>query len=145
MMSSVSVAIEGATIVVGSPQAVGTNNGQGSVDVFVKPSEGWNDGAETAELVSPTLVDDFGVSVAINGIRVVAGTFSSNNAIFVYTRPAKGGWKSTSQPNRKLTNGSDLSFFGFAVAITNDTIVAGAPYQTVKGHVDQGAAYVVSE
>ena len=139
------VAIEGATIVVGSPQAVGMNNGQGTVDVFVKPSEGWNDRTETAELVPPALVDDFGVSVAINGSRVVVGTFSSNNTIFVYTSPAKGGWKSTSQPNRKLTNGSDLSFFGFAVAITSDTIVAGAPFQTVKGHVDEGAAYVVSE
>jgi hypothetical protein len=139
------VAISGNTIVVGAAQAVGVNNGQGVVDVFVKPSTGWSDGTETAELVAPIFIQHFGCSVAIKGRNVVVGTFSNTNVIFDYAKPAKGGWKSTSKPRATLTAGTSTSFFGFSVAMTASTVVAGAPYQTVKGHADQGAIYVFSE
>ena len=140
-----SVAIAGNTIIVGAPQAVGMNNGQGVVDVFVKPSQGWIDTTEKAELVSPFFVDLFGLSIAIEGREVVVGTFSTKRTIFVYAQPAKGGWKSTSQPQMKLVSGSTSSFFGFSVAIASSSIVAGAPFQTVRGHTDQGAAFVFSQ
>jgi hypothetical protein len=139
-----SLAIYRTTIVVGAPQAVGADNGQGTVDVFMKPSTGWNDMTETAELVAPVFIQHFGSSVAISGPRVVVGTFSPDNEIFVYVKPI-GKWKSTSQPEAQLTAGSGISFFGFSVAMTSTTIVAGAPYQSVGGHVDQGAAYVFSQ
>jgi len=140
-----SVSIAGNTIIVGAPQAVGMNNGQGVVDVFVRPSQGWSDTTEKAELVSPFFVDLFGFSIAIEGREVVVGTFSSRRTIFVYAQPAKGGWKSTSQPQMKLVSGSASSLFGFSVAITSSSIVAGAPFQAVRGHLDQGAAFVFSQ
>jgi hypothetical protein len=140
-----SVAINGNTVIVGAPQAVGVNGGQGVVDVFVKPSQGWSDTTENAELVSPFFMDLFGFSVAIEGRFVVVGTFSTSNTIFVYAEPAKGGWKSTSQPRAKLTRGSGSSFFGFSVAITGGSIVGGAPFETVQGNTDQGAAFVVRQ
>jgi hypothetical protein len=139
------VAIEANTIVVGAPQAVGTNNGQGVVDIFVKPSKGWGDATEKAELVSPFFVDLFGFSIAIEGRDVVVGTFSTSNTILVYAKPTKGGWESTSQPESELTAGNSISCFGFSVAITDSSILAGAPFQTVEGQEDQGAAFVFSE
>ena len=139
-----SLAIYRNTIVVGAPQAVGADNGQGVVDVFMKPSAGWKDMTQTAELVAPVFIQHFGFSVAITGPRVVVGTFSPDNEIFVYVKPI-GKWKSTSQPEAQLTAGSGISFFGFSVAMTSTTIVASAPYQSVGGHVDQGAAYVFSQ
>jgi hypothetical protein len=143
------VAVSGNTIVVGASQAVGVNNGQGVVDVFVKPSKGWVDRTETAELVAPISVQHFGFSVATKGRNVVVGTFSPNNVIFEYAKPATGGWKSTSHPAATLSAGAKTSFFGFSVGMTSSptssTIVAGAPYQSVKRHVDQGAAYVFSQ
>jgi FG-GAP repeat len=139
------VAIEANTILVGAPQAVGTNNGQGVVDIFVKPSKGWGNTTEKAELVSPFFVDLFGFSIAIEGRDVVVGTFSTSNTIFVYAKPTKGGWKSTSQPESELTAGNSISLFGFSVAITDSSILAGAPFQTVDGQEDQGAAFVFSQ
>lgn len=139
------VAISGNTVVVGAPQAVGVDNGQGVVDVFMKPSTGWSDKTETAELVSPFFVQHLGFSVAVKGRNVVVGTFSPNNVIFKYAKPATGGWKSTSQPQAELTAGSGFSLFGFSVAMTSNIIVASAPYETVNGHADQGATYVFSQ
>jgi hypothetical protein len=140
-----SVAISGNTIVVGAPQAVGVNNGQGVIDIFVRPSQGWIDTTERAELVSPAFEDLFGFSVGIEGADVVAGTFSVSRKIYVYARPATGGWKSTAQPEMKFTSGRTASSFGFSVGIADGAVVAGAPLQPVRGHEDQGAAFVFSE
>jgi len=139
------VAINRNTIVVGAPQAMGTNNGQGTVDVFVKPFAGWADKSETAELVAPIQIQHFGFAVAVKGRSVVVGTFDPNNVIFVYDKPMIGGWKSTSQPQAQLTAGNKGAFFGFSMAMSGTTIVAGAPYQTVNGKADQGAAFVLSQ
>ena len=139
------VAINGTTVVVGASQASGVNKGQGVVDVFVKPSKGWHDRTETAELVAPISIQHFGWSVVIEGRNVTVGTNSPNNVIFVYAKPSKGGWKSTSHPQTELMAGYGEVFFGFSVAMTDSTIVAGAPFETVNGQPDQGAAYVFSE
>jgi hypothetical protein len=139
------VAINGNTIVVGAPQAVGENNGQGTVDVFMKPSHGWSDATETAELVAPISIQHFGWAIAVKGRNVAVGTFSPNNVMFVYSKPSTGGWKSTSQPQAQLAGGDGASLFGFSVAMTGTIIVAGAPFETVNGQTDQGAAYVFNE
>lgn len=139
------VAINGNTVVVGASQASGVNHGQGVVDVFVKPSKGWRDRTETAELVAPISIQHFGFSVAIKGRNVTVGTFSPNNVIIVYAEPSKGGWKSTSHPRTELMAGYGTAYFGFSVAMTDSIIVAGAPFEAVNGQPDQGAAYVFSE
>lgn len=136
------VAISGNTVVVGAPQASGINKGQGVVDVFVKPLKGWTDTTETAELVAPVYVQSFGGSVATEGRNVTVGAFSMNNLVFVYAKPSKGGWKSTSHPRTVLMAGDSGSWFGFSVAMTKSIIVAGAPLETVDGRIYQGAAYV---
>jgi hypothetical protein len=140
-----SVAISNDTVVVGASQAVGQNNGQGVVDVFVKPSGGWVSSAETAELVSPVAsVQHFGESVGIFGSQVVVGSFSPSNLVFVFEKPANG-WKSTSRANTQIKARNGLSWFGFSVAIGDSAIVSGAPFKNVDGHPDQGAAFVFSK
>ena len=139
------VSINGSTVVVGAPQAVGANHGAGVVDVFVKPSKGWSNGTQNAELVAPISIQRFGWSVAIEGTKVTVGTNSTDNVVFVYAKPSTGGWKSTSKPQTELKAGNGVALFGFSVAMTNGIIVAGAPYEAVDGHFGQGAAYLFSE
>jgi len=136
-----SVAIDLDTIVIGAQQAVGENNGQGTVDVFVKPTAGWVNSTENAELVSPVSVQSFGESVAIKGSKVVIGAYTSTNLIFVFSRP-KGGWVSSSHSQSQFTAEDRNSFFGFSVATDGKTVAVGAPFETVNDQVDQGAAYV---
>jgi len=139
-----SVGISNDTVVVGANQAVGQNNGQGAVDVFVKPPGGWVRNTETAELLSPVAsVQHFGQSVGIFGSQVVVGCFSSNSLVFVFEKPANG-WKSTSQAAAQLKVRNGNSDFGFSVATGASTIVSGAPFTTVAGQADQGAAFVFS-
>ena len=139
------VSINGSTVVVGAPQAVGANHGAGVVDVFVKPSKGWSNGIQNAELVAPISIQRFGWSVAIEGTKVTVGTNSTDNVVFVYAKPSTGGWKSTSKPQTELKAGNGVALLGFSVAMTNSIIVAGAPYEAVDGHFGQGAAYLFSE
>ena len=52
--------------------------------------------------------------------------------------------EATATQTAKLTasNGAARDFLGDSVAVSGDTIVAGAPGATVNGHARQGAAYV---
>jgi hypothetical protein len=142
-----SVSISNDTVVVGAQQADGGNNLQGVVDVFVEPSGGWVDSTQTVELVSPTyfyLLQHFGGSVAVHASSIVVGDFSPSNVAFLYNKPASG-WQSASLPQAGLTARRGYSFFGFSVAISDDIVVAGAPFETVDEHTYQGAAYVFSK
>jgi hypothetical protein len=131
------VAIEGNTIAVGAPNAH-----PAGVYVFVEPVTGWANMTETAQLLGSS--SHFGFSVATSGNKVVVGSFGTN-LVFVYAEP-KGGWKSTSKARWTIGRaGGPMAFFGFSVAIAGDAGVAGAPYLTVRGHPDQGAAFVFSK
>jgi len=141
-----SVAIEDDTIVAGAP---GAGDFRGATYVFAKPVSGWSStSAFSARLTASDGAsgDDLGVSVAISGDTIVAGTPGSNGqtgAAYVFVEPNQG-WATTSAFTAKLTapdsgNGDE---FGAAVAISGNTIAAGAPTATVGGHGLQGAAYV---
>lgn len=91
-----------------------------------------------------SLSDDFGISVGISGDTVVVGAKgenSSRGAVYVFTKPATG-WANMTQ-TAKLTTSNDYSFYlGYSVAISGDTIVAGAPATGWTGALQIGAAYV---
>ncbi len=134
-----SVAIQGDTLVVGS-------NGQRKALVFARIGTQWN--------LQSTLIDvddstGFGASVAIDGTTIVVGAPGYLNAgigqggAFVYGFSA-GAW---SQLGNALiaSNGAQNHFFGAQVAISGDTIVAGAPSFFIVGGSflsPQGSAYV---
>jgi hypothetical protein len=151
-----SVAVSGATIVVGDPNApVGAHTNQGAAYVFVEPAGGWASATQTAKLTASdgATNDNLGTSVGVSGGTVVAGapiaTIAANSqqgAAYVFVEPA-GGWVNATQ-TAKLTasDGAGDDRLGDSVAASGNTIVAGAPYATVVGpNFGPGAVYVFVE
>jgi FG-GAP repeat len=146
------VAISGDTIVAGAP---GRKSNQGAGYVFVKPTSGWADGTQTAMLTAlgGAPQDALGLlnSVAISGDTIVLG--GSNHQVgdhqnqglaYVYVKP-DGGWSDTTQTaTLASTDGGAGDLFGFAVAVSSDTVVVGAPHHSV-GRQAPGVAYVFTE
>jgi FG-GAP repeat len=143
------VGISGNTVVVGAPDhAAGGNLQQGAVYIFVRPSTGWSDMTETAELTvaDGQTGDLLGYSVAIQGDTVVGGAgnaspngSTSEGAAYIFVEP-NTGWATTSQFNAELaaSDGSLYDRFGWSSAMYRDTVVIGA-YGT-NGYA--GSAYV---
>ena len=140
------VAISGDTVVVGAPFA---NSNKGAVYVFVKPSGGWTTTATpTATLTNSNGAgnDQFGFAVAISGDTIVIGAptrrippHSNRGEVYVFVKPG-GAWADSANPTARLTDNNGLANdqFGFAVAMDNDTIVAGAP----SANFNKGLAHV---
>ena len=63
----------------------------------------------------------------------------------MFVKPS-GGWASETEA-AKLTASDGAAFdqLGFSVAISGNTVVAGAPFATVNGNSKQGAAYVFTQ
>ncbi len=142
------VAISGDTVVVGAPfDNIGAITDQGSAYVFVKPGGGWATGTETAKLTASDggAFDQFGFAVAISGDTVVVGARaddSDQGSAYVFVKPG-GGWADANE-TAKLTasDGAGGDQFGFAVAISGDTVVVGAPFDDIGANGNQGSAYV---
>ncbi len=144
-----SVAMEDGIIVAGAPNhKVGSNQHQGAAYVFEKPAGGWKDGTQTAELTASNGVaaNELGTAVAIEGETIVAGApnyrsdVTTAGSVYVFEKPA-GGWKTGTQ-TAELTASDGVvdDALGLSVAISGDTIVAGAPFH--KTGSTHGAVYV---
>ena len=131
-----SVAVDGDTVVVGAYQDdlfddqgnVDVNNA-GAAYIFTRnPDSGaWSQAAKL-ESDDAAKDDDFGNSVAIDGDTVVVGapkTGDNKGTAYVFVRPDIG-WTDTIQ-TAKLTISSSQAQHGASVAISDDTIVVGAP------------------
>jgi hypothetical protein len=138
----VSAGISNGVLVAGAPGAtVGANQDQGAVYAFNEAAGGWNDGAESARLVTSDghANDYFGGAVAISGDTVVAGRSGSGAAtVYVFTRPA-GGWSGTIHESAKLTVADPGAGSLSSVAISGNTMVIGT------AGVPAAAAYVFSQ
>jgi hypothetical protein len=138
-----SAGISGNTVVVG---AFGANNEQGAAYVYVKPAGRWTNTTQTAILTASDGGDQFGSSVAISGKTIVSGSFLDNGSVgaaYVFVEPG-GGWVNAAQ-TAKLTpsdNGADA--LGLSVAVSGNTVVAGAFGWPGNGSFE-GAAYVFVE
>jgi FG-GAP repeat len=147
-----SVAISGDTIVAGAPyHEVGSNTRQGAAYAFTMPASGWENTTQTAELTASDGAgeDQLGSSVAIAENTVVAGaphhmvgSNTSQGAAYVFTIPASG-WENTTQ-TAELTasDGGQSDQLGSSVAISDGTIVAGAPYHDLGWNLFQGMTYL---
>ncbi|HEY7184267.1 MAG TPA: PxKF domain-containing protein [Blastocatellia bacterium] len=141
-----SVAISGDTVVVGAPDkngAAGLN--PGSVYVFARSGGVWS---QQQKLEAPDAAenDEFGSSVAISGDTVVVGASldtgaggSQQGSAYVFAR-SDGVW--SLQQKLEAPDAAENDEFGSSVAISGDTIVAGAPLDTGVGGSQQGSAYV---
>ena len=136
------VAISGNTIVVGMPYNTP------KVLVFVEPASGWANATETARLIGSG--GAVGSSVAISGNTVVAGvpydTIGSKyaqGAAFVFVEPPTG-WIDMKRQTATLiaSDGAAGDELGYGVSISNNEIVAGAPYAHIGSNSAQGAGYL---
>ena len=132
-----SVAIEGATVVVGAQGAdVNGNQDQGAAYVFTKIADRW---IETAQLTASdgAAGDQFGNDVAIDGDTIVVGAWNADldqGATYVFTR-TRGTW---TEAMRLVPSQGTQEFFGQSVAIDGDRVVVGA---TNQGNI-AGSAHV---
>ena len=135
-----SVAVSSTTAVAGAPSD-GSVNEPGEVYVFTKPPSGWVNSSETALLTNGTnSVDDFGISVALNGGTLLTGaSFTTiakkpaQGAVYEFLKPGNG-WQSTSAANFRFTEkfGEALDSFGRSVAMSGNSAIVGA-YGTPAG------------
>jgi FG-GAP repeat protein len=152
-----SVSISGGTIVAGSPLAAGINAQTGAAYVFTEPAGGWTNMTQTAKLTASDgySFDQLGLAVAVNGNTVAAGApyalgkAANAGAAYLYTQPA-GGWKNETQTAKLVApDGETGDALGSAIAISNSTLVAGAPDRICRliralGYA-AGGAYVFTE
>jgi hypothetical protein len=158
----VTVAIDGVTAIVGAPLAQYTNSNNQDTSVayiFVQPAGGWAGTLnETARLV-PTAEKlnadspNFGVSVSVSGSLAVVGTpglrvFAyvghDDGGAFIFQKPLSGWSGDVGERAKILRVDSDAlhSDLGGSVSISGNTILLGAPLESVNGNASQGAAHV---
>jgi hypothetical protein len=143
------VSVSGSTVVVGAPFDGDAGLESGGAYVFQRDEGGSDNWEELKKLIAAdaAALDWFGFAVAISGNTVVVGApfdddaGSASGAVYVFERDVGGSnaWGLV----KKLTH-SDAAAgddFGFAVAISGNTIVVGAPVDDdVKSA--PGAVYV---
>ncbi len=138
-----SVAISGDTAVVGAPYDDDAGSDSGSAYVFVRSGASWS---QQAKLTAGDAAagDEFGYSVAISGDTAMVGAYadddggSESGSAYVFVRSG-ASWSQQA----KLTAGDAAAddWFGFSVAISGDTAVAGANGDDDAGAYS-GSAYV---
>lgn len=139
------VAISGNTaLVTCHGQTVNGVDYVGAVYVYVRNGSSW---AKQTELDEPTGAsgDFFGTSVAISGDTAVVGapgrsvgSDSGAGAVWVFTRSGTT-WGTPTELTATDAAASDQ--LGWSVAVSGDTVVAGA-YDKMVGGSQEGAAYV---
>jgi hypothetical protein len=137
-----SVAISGDTIVVGSP--VATQSGQAYV--FVKPATGWSNMTETAKLTSSdSNAGWFGVTVSVSGNTVAIGSYMQNftGEAYVFVEPATGWASMTETARLSPSDGVVGDSFGYAIAISGNTILVGSPNNPYGHYYGAGYIYVM--
>ena len=138
---SVAISADGTTVAVGA--FTGGGEGTGTVYVFTKQADGSY--LETQKLVATdgAAYDSFGISVAVseNGSTVVIGAYGDDDkgidsgSAYIFTKQSDGSYLQT----QKLvaSDGAASEHFGTSVAVSNTSVVIGAPH-----HLSKGAAYV---
>jgi hypothetical protein len=146
------LAISGKTVVAGEPDNNGEGDGgAGALYVFSEPAGGWKSELETAKLTDNGSAV-LGSSVAVQGSTIVGGAAYTTvegkegaGALYEYTEPEAGGWKSTSSPTAALTSGGPADeSLGTSVALEGSTLVAGAANNFDPGGAPS-SAYVFAE
>jgi len=138
----VEVALDGDVAVVGASGAdiAGAAN-QGAAYVISRSDGLWS-AQQKLQAFDGAAGDQFGIDVAIDGTTAVVGAWRAEvgsavdqGVAYVFVRNAMGVW--LSQAKLTAFDGAAGDGFGFAVSISADTILVGAPQAA-----NSGAAYV---
>jgi hypothetical protein len=148
------VAISGDTVAVSDSGAdIGTHISQGAIYIYTRPAAGWSGSPASAAKLYASDGGEFdllGSSIAISGSQVAGGApyakvgaNDSQGAAYVFLKPA-AGWSGTISKSIKLTasDGASNNDLGISVAISGNTLAAGAWNATVNGIPFVGTAYV---
>ncbi len=145
----VSIAASDDTVAVGASCShfTGSNCGPGAVYVFVKPSGGWTTMTQTAKLTASdgNPGDNFGISVSVSGDTIVVGadlgcvTGQEPSKAYVFVKP-QTGWQDMTQ-TAELTPSDGPGCLGYSVGVSENAVIAGAPYASANEQNAQGAAY----
>ncbi len=142
-----SVAISGNTVVVGAYTSGVTQFSQGVAYVFTRNGAVWT---QQQKLIANDAgeYDYFGGAVAISGNALVVGAYGdtingqeTQGSLYVFTR---NGSTWTQQQKLIASDGAWNDFFAVGVAMSSDTIVAGALGDDTGANDSQGSAYVFS-
>ena len=139
-----SVAISGATVILGAPGAGCNASNAGRAYVFTQSAARWK---QTAELKGSDTVagDAFGFSVAMSGNTILVGAYGHgrlSSRAYVFTK-STAGWRQTGELRGSDTVAGD--WFGSSVAISGGTAVVGAfsdPPSANQSLTGVGQAYV---
>ncbi len=139
------IAVSGDTVVIGAFQCkIGANLKQGAAYIFLRTGSTWAQASKLTANDGQTN-DLFGYDVALDADQIVVGTRSDSQGrtpnpgmAYVFTR--LGNW--VQQQKLIPSDGATLDYFGAAVAISGNTIVAGALSNDIGLNSDQGGAYV---
>lgn len=133
-----SVAINGDTIVVGTPLVSDSITHSGAAYVFQRLGGAW---FQQQKLVAPDPTTDerFASAIAVDADTVVVGAYGHPDAGFTYAGTAyvyvrlAGIW--TMQQKLTASTPSDYNQFGVAVAVQKDTVVVGSSGFSFPGFV----------
>ncbi len=140
------VALSGDTALVGAAQGDAAVADTGAAYIYVRSGNSWTQQAKLPA-TDQSLFDNFGQSVALSIDTAVVGAPGDDDffvgtdagSVYVFTRSG-----STWSQQAKLTgdNGSSSPQLGWAVALSGDTVLAGAPMEDSAAGTNAGAAYV---
>ena len=140
-----SVAIAGATIVIGARSDADAGSSSGSACVF-QTSDGGATYGQVAKLTASDAAagDYFGWSVAIDGATVVVGGTqwlnTGSGAVYIF-RTSDGGATYAEVVKLTAADAAEDDWFGVSVAIEGDTVVIGAYLDDDSGP-GSGSAYI---
>ncbi|MCE9596253.1 MAG: FG-GAP repeat protein [Planctomycetes bacterium] len=140
-----SVAISGGRMIVGSPNYKVGALTPGAAHIYALDATGWNLQA-TLFASDAADFDDFGISVAIDGDRILVGADSVDGPLSgavgaVYAFDWNGTqWQEVQK--FQASDGASGAFFGCSVALRGDRAVIGRFWDSPSGAHHAGSAYV---
>jgi len=140
------VSLSGESALVGAAfKTIGGSPAQGSAYVFVRTGTTWSFQQQLTD-ADGAYSDLLGFSVSLSGDTALAGApldgvgaASSQGSVSVFTRT---GTTWSFQQKLIAADGSASDFFGYAVTVSGETVLAGAPYDDAGGIADLGSAYL---
>ena len=137
------VAIDGDTLAVGAYHDPTRHQDGGAVYVFQRRGEEWLPEARLLP-VGGAAADEFGTAIALQDDTLIVGspgddgTGVNAGAAFVYRRDG-GFWRLESI--LRAPSGVEFDAFGFAVGLSGDSAIVGAPFHD-GGDAEGGAAFM---
>jgi uncharacterized repeat protein (TIGR01451 family) len=136
------VAVGAGTLVVGAYCDDDHGNDSGSAYVFDRNQGGADAWGQVAKVTGAdgATEDYFGSAVSISGDTLVVGAHGDDDVGSSYAFLRAGdGWAQQAKPT--ASDGGVVDHFGFAVAVSSDTAVVGAPDDDDNG-AESGSVYV---